>query len=134
VKRRAAVLLGVPVLLAIVAAVPLGLWRGPYQWLCAAVALAVVVPPGLVTLLLVERMSRGSPYGQVGALVLGTCVRLLVGFGGAAAIFLLARPTFQADAISFWIWLLGVYLTTLIVETVLLSDASKMRPGPHDSV
>ena len=128
-KRRAAVLLGVPVLLAIVAAVPLGLWRGPYQWLCAAVALAVVVPPGWSLLV---GGCRGFSLRQVA--VLGTCVRLLVGFGGAAAVFLLARATFQADAISFWTWLLGVYLTTLIVETVLLSDSSRMRPGPHDSV
>ena len=35
--RRAAILLGVPVLLAVAFAIPLGLWRGEYQWLCAGV-------------------------------------------------------------------------------------------------
>jgi hypothetical protein len=121
VIRRAALLLGVPVLAAALVAVPLGLWRGPHQWLCAAVAVALVVPPGLVTLVAAERLGKSSAYGRVATMVLGTFVRLLVGIGGAAVVFLLARPTFQADAVSFWAWVLGAYLTTLIVETALLA-------------
>jgi hypothetical protein len=135
--RQAAVLLGVPVLLAAVAAVPLGLWRGPYQWVCAAVAVGLVIPPGLATLIAAERVSKSSPYAKVGTLVLGTFVRLLVGFGGAVVVFLLSKPTFHADAISYWAWVLGVYLTTLVVETVLLARANAtagMRSGPHESV
>ena len=128
---RAAILLGVPVVLAGVVAVPLGLWRGTYQWLCAAVATGLVVPPGLITLLVIERMRKGSPYGQVAALVVGTFGRLLIGFGGAVLVFVLARPTFHGDAISFWAWVLGVYLTTLAVETVLLArlDARASASG-----
>jgi hypothetical protein len=121
VIRRAAVLLGVPILLAAAVATALGLWRGPYHWLCAAVAVGLVVPPGIVTLIVAERMRRGSPYGQVGALVIGTAVRLLVGFGGAVLVFALSKPTFHGDAIGFWMWVLGVYLTTLVVETILLA-------------
>jgi len=140
VTRRAAILLGVPVLLALAVAVPLGLWRGWYQWLCAVVAMGLVVPPGLITLLAAERMKRGSPYGQVAALVLGTFVRLLVGFGGAVLVFVLSQPAFHDDAISFWMWVLGVYLTTLAVETALLARASapvsavELQSGSRDSV
>src|SRR5204862_7564423 len=87
VMRRAAILAGVPVLLAVLVAVPLGLWRGPYQWLCAAVALGLTVTPGVATLVLAERLGKASAYGRVVALVLGTVVRLAVGFGGAALVF-----------------------------------------------
>lgn len=129
--RRAAILLGVPVLLAAAFAIPLGLWRGEYQWLCAAVAVALVVPPGLVTLVLAERFSRTSLFGPLLALGVGTAVRLAVGFGGAVLVFLLSRPTFHVDPISYWGWVLGIYLTTLVTETVLLagkSDGGRVSP------
>ncbi len=118
--RRAAILAGVPCAFAVLVAVPLAAWRGPYQWLCAAIALGLTVGPGVVTLLVADRLRKSSAAGQVAALVLGPAVRLAVGFGGAVAVFKLAQPTFQADPISFWGWVLGAYLTTLIVETVLL--------------
>jgi hypothetical protein len=140
VTRQATILVCVPVLLALLAAVPLGLWRGSYQWLCAGVAVGLVVPPGLVTLLVAERMKRGSPYGQLGAMVLGTVGRLLIGFGGAVLVFVLSKPAFHDDPLSFWVWVLGVYLTTLVVETMLLARAaapagdSGLRIGSRDSV
>lgn len=137
---RQAVLLGVPVVLTLAVAVPLGFWRGSYHWLCAAVALGLVLPPGLITLLVAERMKRKSPYSQLGALVMGTFGRILIGFGGAVLVFVLSQPTFHGDAISFWMWILGVYLTTLVVETVLLARAqtpvsvSGLQAGARDSV
>ncbi|MCI0703959.1 MAG: hypothetical protein L0241_23110 [Planctomycetia bacterium] len=119
--QRAAILLGVPVLVAALAVVPLGLWRGEYQWLCAAVAVGLIVPPGLVTLIVADRFGKSSAYGRVAAVFVGTFVRLVVGFGGAVLVFQLNKQTFQSDAISFWLWVLGVYLVTLVVETALLS-------------
>ena len=85
--RQAAILLGVPVLLAVLGAVPLGLWRGSYQWLCAAVAFGLVVPPGLVTLSVAERMSESRPTVRSRRCCWGRSVRLLVGFGGAVLVF-----------------------------------------------
>ena len=120
--RRAAILLGVPVVGAALVAVPLGLWRGEYQWLCAAVAVVLVVPPGVGTLVVAERLARTSPYGPLLAVVIGTYARIAIGFGGAAAVFLLSKPTFHADPFSYWGWVLGTYLTTLVVETVLLAQ------------
>jgi hypothetical protein len=132
--RRAAILLGVPVALAALVAWPLAEAFGPFQWRCAAVAAALVVPPGLVTLVLSERLSRSKSFGPLGsfvALAVGTAVRLFVGFGGAVAVFFLARPTFHADPLSYFGWLLGVYLTTLVTETVLLARPSQR--GAADS-
>ena len=119
--RRAAILIGVPVLLALLAAVPLAMWRGEYQWLCAGVAVVLVVPPGLVTLVLAERLAKASLFGPLIALAVGTAVRVAVGFGGSALVFFLSEPTFHADPVSYFGWVLAVYLTTLITETVLLA-------------
>lgn len=128
--RRAAILLGVPLAVIGLFAVPLGLWRGPYQWLCAGVAAGLTVPPGVVTLVLAERLAKKSPYLVVAALFLGTFVRMAVGFGGAVVVFLAAGDTFRAGPVSFWAWVLGAYLTTLAVEIALLSGKS----APRDSV
>ena len=78
--RRAAFLLGIPMLIAALVAVPLGLWRGPYQWLCAGVAVGITVPPGLVTLWAVERFAKVSPFGRVIGLFVGID---LIFYGGA---------------------------------------------------
>jgi hypothetical protein len=51
---------------------------------------------------------------------LGTFVRLVVGFGGGLLVFFASGPTFRVDPVSFWLWLMGVYLITLAVEMVLL--------------
>jgi hypothetical protein len=118
--RRAAILLGVPAILAALVAIPLGLVRGPQHWLCAAVAVALTGTPGIVTLVAADRMAKASPYGRVAALVLGTVVRLAVGFGGAVAVFFASGDTFRSTPLVFWGWILGMYLVTLIVETVLL--------------
>jgi hypothetical protein len=127
VIRRGIILLGVPVAVAALVAVPLGLWRGEYQWLCAAIAVGLVVPPGLVTLILAEKLSRLSVMGPLMALAVGTAVRLAVGFGGAVAVFLINKPTFAADPLSYLGWVLSVYLVTLATETVLLA---RHKPSP----
>jgi hypothetical protein len=129
VIRRAAILLGVPVALAALVAVPLGLWSGEYQWLCAAVAVALVVPPGLVTLVLADKFAKASAFGPILALAVGTAIRLGVGFGGAAAVFFLNRPTFEPDPLSFFGWVLGAYLVTLATETALLARVSSAARG-----
>ena len=126
--RRAAILLGVPVALAVLVAIPLGMWRGEYQWLCAGVAVGLVVPPGVLTLFVAERLSRSSLYGPLLALVIGTFGRVAVGFGGAALVFFAARPTFHSDPFSYWGWVLGTYLVTLVVETVLLARSGTAEP------
>jgi hypothetical protein len=121
VIRRAAIMLGVPVGVAVLIAAPLGWFRGEYQWLCAAVAVALVVPAGLVTLVLADRLGKATVFGPILALAVGTAARVFVGFGGAVVVFFAARPTFGRDPLSYLAWLLGVYLMTLVVETALLA-------------
>ncbi|MCE9563717.1 MAG: hypothetical protein K8U57_16875 [Planctomycetes bacterium] len=120
--RQAAILLGVPVLIVALVAVPLAQWRGSYQWLCAGVALGLTVPVGIATLLLAGRMSKASAYGQIAAMFLGTFVRLVVGFGGAVAVFFAAGDTFRGEPLAFFAWVLGAYLLNLIVEIALLGS------------
>lgn len=133
--RRATILLGIPVVLAALVAVPLGFARGEYQWLCAAIAVGLIVPPGLITLILAEKLARVSMFGPLMALAVGTAVRLVFGFGGAVAVFLLNKPTFETDPKSFLGWVLGVYLLTLITETALLAkSATPSRPVSQSSV
>lgn len=119
-SRRIAILFGVPTALAALVALPLWLWRGDYQLLCAAVAVAVVVPGGVATFVFAERFARVPPYGALLAVAVGTYGRIAIGFGGAAAVFFASKPTFHAEPLSFWGWVLGTYLATLVVETALL--------------
>ena len=119
--RRVAILFFVPVGLAALVAVPLWVWRGDYQLLCAAIAVGLIVPSAVATFLVAERLSRNSLHGPLLAVAVGTYGRLAVGFGGAAAVFFASKPTFHTDPFSYWGWVLGTYLTTLLVETVLLA-------------
>lgn len=119
--RRAAILAGVPVGLALLLVVPLAAFLGPIHWLCAVIALALTVPPGVLTLVVAERMGKSSPYGRVTALFVGTFVRLVVGFGGAVLVFFAAGDTFRSQPFVYFGWVLGAYLVTLAVEMALLS-------------
>jgi spore maturation protein SpmB len=133
VIRQAAILFGVPVVIAVLVAVPLAQWRGSYQWLCAAVALGLTVPVGLATLLLANWMSKASAYGQIAAMFVGTAVRMVIGFGGAVVVFVAAGDTFRGEPLVFFGWVLGAYLVNLTVEIALLGsqnlNAKKQTSG-----
>jgi hypothetical protein len=122
VIRQAVILLGLPMVIVGLAAIPLGYLLSPYQWLCSGIALSLTVPAGLVTLVASARISKASIYGKVVSLFLGTLVRLVVGFGGGLLVFFASGPTFRVDPMSFWLWLMAAYLITLTIETVLLSQ------------
>lgn len=118
--RSVAILVSLPVLLVCLVAAPLGMMRGPYQWLCSSVALALTLPPAVATFLASVKINRRSPYGRVVSLVMGTLVRVMVGFGGGLVVFFASGTTFREDPLSFWFWLMGAYLVTLAMESVLL--------------
>jgi hypothetical protein len=122
-------MLGVPLAVAGLLAIPLSLWRGDLQWLCAGVAVALVVPPGLVTLILAIKLSKSWVLGPHLALTLGTLVRLLVSIGGAVVVYATAKSSFNNDAISFFAWLLGVYLVSLVTEIALLANVVRVSAG-----
>jgi hypothetical protein len=120
VTRQAAILVCLPILILGLPAIPLGFFLGPYQWVCCGIAVGLTVPAGLITLLAIRWLNKKSPYARVVALILGTFVRLLIGFGGGVLLFLLSGTTFRIDPISYWLWLLVAYLICLTIETILL--------------
>jgi hypothetical protein len=120
VFRRSAILLGLPVLIVVAVALPLGLLLGSYQWLCSGIAIGLTVPAGLLTFLAGQRMNKASQYGPVVSLFFGTFVRILIGFGGGLIVFIASGSTFRAEPMVYWLWLMGAYLATLLTETAVL--------------
>jgi hypothetical protein len=131
VTRLAGLVVGLPLLIGAVVAVPGGWNRGPVQWQLAGIAFALCVPPGVLVVFLADYLSRVSPYGRVLAVFVGTFVRMAVGFGGGVLIFLAAAFDNRADKIAFWLWLLFAYLVTLVVETVVLSGRQSVPLDPR---
>jgi hypothetical protein len=122
VIRQAGILIALPILIVGLVAVPLGLFLGSYQWQCSGIAIGLTVPAGVVTLLASTKMNKIPHYGRVIGLLVGTMVRLIVGFGGGSLVFFASGPMFQSDPVTFWLWLLGAYLTTLTIEMILLGS------------
>lgn len=116
---------GLPLLVGLLVAVPAGLVLGPAHWTFAAVAFGLCVPPGLAVVLLAEYLSRTSQYGRVVAVFAGTGIRMAVGFGGGVLFYLAAGPEDKAGKVAFWLWVLFAYITALVVETVLLAGKRK---------
>lgn len=126
-SRKAAVLIGLPVAIGLLAAGPVGLMLGSQHWGFAAIAFGLTVPAGLLTLWLGEWLGKTSQYGPVLALFVGTFVRLAVGFGGGVVVFFVAGPGGRNDKVAFWAWILFAYLVTLAVETAVMAKATAPR-------
>ena len=119
--RRLLIVVGVPLLIGLLVALPLTLTIGPNQGTFFAIAFGLCVPAGLAVVLLHDYLKGTSPYGRIIAMFAGTLIRLAVAFGGGVLVFMLAGPSERNDKIAFWLWILFAYLTTLAVETVLLA-------------
>jgi hypothetical protein len=113
--------LGVPAAIGAAAAGLAVAIGGPRQAAFAAIAFGLCVPPGLAVVLLHDYLARTSPYGRVMALFAGTLIRLALGFGGGAMLFVFAGPEARNEKIAFWLWILFAYLTTLVTETVIFA-------------
>ncbi|MCS7272501.1 MAG: hypothetical protein NZ703_15565, partial [Gemmataceae bacterium] len=72
----------------------------------AAVALALILPPGVLAAWLVQRQEM-SAYGRVAIVMLTSILRLVLGFGGGVALFFLCRHSLGWGPLCFWGWLLG---------------------------
>jgi hypothetical protein len=80
---------------------------------------------------LADYLSRTTPFGRVVAVFAGTFLRLAVGFGGGVLFFLAAGPEDRSGRVAFWLWVLLAYLTTLAVETVLLTGEKPADGRPR---
>ena len=129
--RPAGVLVAVTLAAAAVVAGPLGLLFGPGHWWCGLAAVAAVLPPAVGTLMLTRWWASKSPFGGLFGMAVGVPVRVLAAMAAGAAVFFAARAGGDvADLghpLKFWLWVLGVYLVTLVAETVLLAGESGSR-------
>ncbi len=119
--RRLLIVVGVPILIGVVVAIPLGLVLGSKQWAFAGTAFALCVPPGLAIVLLHDYLIQTSPFGRILAMAIGTFVRLVTGFGGGVVVFFLLGLEERSDKLAYWIWILFAYLTTLVTELMVLA-------------
>ena len=65
---------------------------------------------------------------MLAGMLVGVILRGMVIVGGAAGLFF-GTDLYVARGMSLWVWLIGVYLSTLAVETVLLGRALRRSPG-----
>lgn len=120
-KSRLLIVVGIPILVGAVVAIPLVLALGSKQWTFAGIAFALCVPPGLAIVILHDYLTQTSPFGRILAMAIGTFVRLVTGFGGGIVVFFLLRLEERSDKLAYWIWILFAYLTTLLVELIVLT-------------
>lgn len=125
--RNAAVLVGLPLAVGLLVAVPIGVMLGTQHWAFAAIAFGLTIPAGLLTLWIGEWLGGTSQYGRVIALFVGTFVRLVIGFGGGVIVFILIGLEERPDKIAYWFWILLAYLVTLGIETAVMAKATAPR-------
>lgn len=90
------------------------------------VALALCLVPMAVTLLWVGWANHQKPDQQLAAVLGGTGVRMFFVLG-VGLILANTVPVFAQHPMTFWIWVLVVYLVTLGLEIVVLVRSQATR-------
>lgn len=111
--------LGTGVLLAGLAGV-VGAWTDNPHGLAGVTAVFLCVPPACFTIVLTRWLAGRTKFAGLIGMAAGTGVRVVFAVGGGAGIYL-AVSQFREWKYGFWAWVLGAYLTVLIVETAILS-------------
>lgn len=86
-------------------------------WLISGAALALVMVPMFITLVLIQWALRGSPENQLLAVLGGTGIRMAV-VSVAAILLYLEVPDLHRPGFLYWV--IGLYLVTLTLEVVLV--------------
>ncbi|HYV36915.1 MAG TPA: hypothetical protein VE988_14510 [Gemmataceae bacterium] len=100
---------------------PLAIWKENWiadgHLLHSAVAAVICLVPSIATLLWSDFALGKSPEQQLAAVLGGTGVRM--GFVVAVGLaFFFLVDGFQYE--SFWFWIIGFYLLTLVIESALV--------------
>jgi Na+(H+)/acetate symporter ActP len=115
-----AVILGLPSLVALVAGAAIGWFVDSGYFVDAVAAVALVLPVTLGSHTLTLFWQRRNPAGALLGMILGVILRALVIVAGGAGLFVGCQGEFQSRGLSLWVWVIGVYLSTLAVELSLL--------------
>jgi hypothetical protein len=107
-------------------------WKadGAVGLLMSSSAALLCLVPAVVTFLWGLRAMTGTPAERLQHAVFSTLLRMGFVLGGAVVLYI-SVPAFQRNA--FWLWVIGFYMGTLALETVLLNFAPGARaPGPTE--
>jgi len=101
-------------------------WRlgGSTTLLMSAVAAGLCLVPGIGTLWWGQRALTGAPADQLQHMFLGTTLRLFIVLGGGMALYFGVE---EFNRTAFWYWVMGFYLATLGLETLLLQSAARPK-------
>jgi hypothetical protein len=117
-KKRLFLLVGSCLLLWFLLAGPVFVGLGEQQLLFSAVAAGICLLPAAATMFWCELSVGKTPEAQFAVALGGTAVRMVfvVGLG-----MLLYFGLSGFRSAGFWLWVIGYYLVTLVIEVVLLA-------------
>ena len=132
-RTQGGVLIGGVLFAWLVASYPAWKVDGAAGLLMSGSAALLCLAPAVVTLLWGLRAMTGTPAERLQHAVFSTLLRMGVVLGGAVVLYV-SVPAFQKNA--FWLWVIGFYMGTLALETVLLNYSPATRaagPAEHKS-
>jgi hypothetical protein len=124
VKSQIGVLIGGIVFGWVVVSYPTWRLGGPTGLLMSGVAMGLCLVPAVATLWWGLRALGGSASDQMQHVFLGTLLRLFIVLGGALALYFAVE---EFNRTAFLLWVMGFYLPTLLLETLLLQHAGRAR-------
>jgi len=117
-------MLGLPSAAALLIGAAIGTVREWGFFVDSAVAVALVLPVTIASHKLTAFWMRLGPFGTLLGVLVKVILRTLVIVGGGLAIYL-SSPEFKTRGVSLWVWLIGVYLSTLAVELYWLVASTR---------
>lgn len=96
---------------------------GIRQIMPAVVSVALTGPVAALTLWLTKRLMRGDPRRAALGFIAGSLLRMVVAVVGAVLVATFAEWG-RESGVSFWVWLVVAYLSTLAAEVFVLA-----KPG-----
>ena len=96
---------------------------GTRQILPALVSVALTWPVAVLTLWFTKKLMRDNPRRAALGFIAGSLLRMVVAMAGAVLVATFAEWG-RESGVSFWVWLIVAYLSTLAAEVFVLA-----KPG-----
>lgn len=127
---RKTLTLCVPSIAALIVGVAIGVFVDAGNFLDSVTSVALVLPVTLVSHTLTLWLRQRSAAGAFFGLLAGVIVRALVIVGGGAVLYLLT-DLYVPRGVALWVWVIGVYLSTLAVELSSLTTQRQRNGSPR---